>query len=287
MLDMNLQYFAEVTSEQFADMMENGVQSETEEQDVTEESTEQTETEQQTETEEAPSTEETEQQDFKNAFNAQMAARRRQQEEAQRTQARVDEAYRKMFQGQVNPYTNQPINSEADYTAYMEQHRVETQRQQLEEAGMSEADFNGMVANDPRVQEAQHIIEENKKQQSIREMNDALDAIHKLDPSVKTFQDLIDHESYGRMNELYKQGVKLEDAYKLANFDKLMQGRQAAAKQQVLNQAASKQHMMPTNQGGAGDEIFVPNDTMEMYRAMNPKMTDAQIKEHYKRQHKR
>lgn len=297
MLKFDLQYFAEeISSAQFADMMENGVSNdeptETEQTDntATVEETGEVGTEEDTPSnsgENQHEVREVAEQDFKNAFNAKMAAERRRREEAERTQARVDEAYRKMFEGQVNPYTNMPINSEADYTAYMQRHQLEQQRAQLQEAGMSEADFDGMVNNDPRVQQAQQIIEENKRQQSIREMNEGLEAIRKLDPSVKTFQDLIDHESYAQMNELFKQGVKVADAFKLANFDRLMQGKQAAAKQQVLNETASKQHMIPTGQKGTGDEVIVPQETMDIYKALNPHMTEAQIKEHYKKSHKR
>ena len=49
------------------------------------------------------------------------------------TQKRVDARIAREFEGILNPYTNQPIRTEADLTAYRSAFAAEEQRQQLEE----------------------------------------------------------------------------------------------------------------------------------------------------------
>lgn len=70
----------------------------------------------------------------------------RSEQEAQRlAQERVDEFYRQMYAGQQNPYTGRPIESEADYREYEQQHQlaqlaaqngvtIEQQREMLRQA---------------------------------------------------------------------------------------------------------------------------------------------------------
>lgn len=53
------------------------------------------------------------------------------------TQKRVDARIAREFEGILNPYTNQPIRTEADLTAYRSAFAAEEQRQQLEEMGVS------------------------------------------------------------------------------------------------------------------------------------------------------
>lgn len=77
--------------------------------------------------------------------------RRQRELEAQRqaseaaAQARVDRIYADMFAGQVNPYTGQPIRSEADYRAYQEADRQAQRTAQLQSAGIDPDTVRGMV----------------------------------------------------------------------------------------------------------------------------------------------
>ena len=71
--------------------------------------------------------------------------RRAREREAERqamtaaAQARVDAVYADLFKGQVNPYTNQPIRSEADFRAYREAMERQERQQQLQNAGVDPA----------------------------------------------------------------------------------------------------------------------------------------------------
>ena len=75
-------------------------------------------------------------------------------------------------------------------------------------------------------------------------------------------------------------GVSLVEAYKALNFDALAQRRAAAAQQAVRNQAAGTAHLAPV--GGQGKEsVEVPASVREMYRDLNPDMSDDQIRQAY------
>ena len=82
-----------------------------------------------------------------------------------------------------------------------------------------------------------------------------------------------------------KKGNSLLDAFKLANFETLSQGAAARARQAAINAAQSKQHLAQTQTRGKG-AVTVPSDVRELYRTMNPGVTDAEIQAHYSRTHK-
>lgn len=230
----------------------------------------------------------TQQQPWKNQQNAQFAAERRRQEEAQRIaqaeQRARDAVYAEQYKGQVNPYTGQPIRTEADYKAYQQAYNAEV----LKNAGIQQSQFDQMVLADPRIQQAQQIIaqQEQMKRQTQQmaerqKLNDAVQKIRKFDKSVKTEQDIVNNPHFQEIAAMYQRGYSLEDAYYLANRAEMEQKKQAASRQQAMNQMTSKQHMRATGNSGAGDAVVVPADVMAMYREMNSDWTDAQIQAHY------
>lgn len=233
-------------------------------------------------------TDTTQSQPFKNEHNAQMAAQRRRQEEQMRIQKARDEAFREAYAGQVNPYNNQPINTEADLRAYQQMHA----RAQMEQAGITDDVVQQVVNADPRIQQAQQIMQQNAQfaqaQRQIaqrQEIERALSEINKVDPTVKDANDLIANPHFAEIEQMWKRGLKLDEAFYLTNRAELEQKRQAATKQQAINQMTSKQHMRST-QGGAGDEVIVPDNVLEAYQAMNPRASMQEIKDHYKRSKK-
>lgn len=235
-------------------------------------------------------TQQAQQQPWKTEQNARFAAERRRAEEQQRiaqaAQAARDAVYAEQFKDKINPYTGQPIRTEADYKAYQQAYNAEL----LQNSGIQQAQFDQMVNADPRIQQAQQIIaqQEMMKRQSQQmaeqqKLNDAVAKIRKFDKSVKTEQDIINNPHFPEIADMYKRGYSLEDAYYLANRAEMEQKKQAATRQQAMNQMTSKQHMRATGNSGAGDAIVVPADVMAMYREMNSDWTDAQIQAHYAR----
>ena len=80
------------------------------------------------------------------------------------TQKRVDASIARQFEGILNPYTNQPILTEADLTAYRSAFAAEEQRQQLEEMGVSKEVLDSYIQNHPAMQQAQRVIHQQEQQ---------------------------------------------------------------------------------------------------------------------------
>lgn len=238
-----------------------------------------------------------------NARNAQFAAARRKAEaerdaaiakarEDARAEAQrfIDEAF--ASSGMTNPYTKKPITSKAEYEEYRERFEEEKKSHLLRKSGMSDEEFNQFVQNLPEVREARKAkLAAEKARQDAQEaqakvqVDEQLKKISELDPNIRELQDLAKMPSYPQLYELVKKGNSLLDAFKLANFETLSQGTAARARQAAINAAQSKQHLAQTQTRGKG-AVTVPSDVKELYRTMNPGVTDAEIQAHYSRTHK-
>lgn len=210
------------------------------------------------------------------------------QEEARRT---IDEAFRNS--GLVNPYTKQPITSKAEYDEYRQRFDAERKARVLKKSGMSDEEFNEFVNGLPEVKQAkeaqaaaERAQQEANEAQARVKVDEQLKEIGKLNPNIRELKDLAAMEIYPKFYELVKKGNTLVDAYRLANFEALTSSAAAATRQAALNNLQGKQHMGQTKERGAG-AVSVPAEVKEMYRALNPGATDAEIQAHYNRSHKK
>jgi len=185
-----------------------------------------------------------------------------------------------------NPYTGRTIQSKAEYDAYQRQLAAEKRTQVAESAGMSEQEFNSFVSNLPEVREYKQAAEAARQQQQRMVLDEQIQEIAKLDPSISTVQDLMQRPEYQQVYNLVRKGNSIVDAYKLVYFDKLTANASTAAKQAALNSANSKEHLTATTARGAGS-LTVPADVKAMYKSMMPDVTDAEIQEHYNKFHQR
>nr|DAO84058.1 MAG TPA: hypothetical protein [Caudoviricetes sp.] len=192
----------------------------------------------------------------------------------------------------TNPYTKKPITSKAEYEEYRERFEEEKKSHLLRKSGMSDEEFNQFVQNLPEVREAREAKQAAEKArqdaqeaQAKVQVDEQLKKISELDPNIRELQDLAKMPSYPQFYELVKKGNSLLDAFKLANFETLSQGTAARARQAAINAAQSKQHLAQTQTRGKG-AVTVPSDVKELYRTMNPGVTDAEIQAHYSRTHK-
>lgn len=215
------------------------------------------------------------------------AAVKKAQEDAQRM---VDEAFKNS--GLMNPYTDKPITSKAEYDEYRKAFAEDKKEQLRTQAGLSEAEYAAMVKELPEVKQAREAAE--KAEKALKEadeirakakIGEQIKEIAKLDASIKELGDLAKMDNYETFYGFVKKGNTLLDAYKLANFDRLMGKSSAATKQAAYNSIQSKEHMGKTKERGTGS-VSVPNDIKEMYRALNPDATDAEISAHYNKYHK-
>ena len=212
-------------------------------------------------------------------MNALLAAARRraEMEAAARAQHEKDALVAQAYAGQVNPYTGRPIPTEAELKAYQTAYREE----QLQAAGITPDVLQQMIESNPAVQQAKMLAAQQQQMMGQQIMSEQLKAISAIDPQVTSLEDITKMETFEQFDAMVRQGYSLVDAYKLANFDTLAAKRAAAAKQRTLNQTAGKAHLQPTQGKESGQAVIVPPEIREMYREMNPGISDKEIAKHY------
>lgn len=201
------------------------------------------------------------------------------------TQKRVDARIAREFEGITNPYTNQPIRTEADLTAYRSAFAAEQQRQQLEEMGVSKEVLDSYIQNHPAMQQAQQVIHQQEQQAANDFMAKEFEAMKKEFPDcgLESPQQLNETEAGRRALQMWANapGITLADAYAATHRKEISKKQSAAAKQAAMNEMNSKGHLRQTK--GSNAKGDVPAEIMREYKIFFPKATDAEIAEMYRK----
>lgn len=271
LLAMNLQYFAE--EDDSADVTE----AETVEQPEGE--TAEAET-QETEgvTEEAVA----EPQFQSDKANAAFADMRRRMEAAEKRAAEIDAMYAKQFGGYTNPETGQPIRSAKDYMdAMAAQERLQA-RQKLQENNIDPSLIDNLIANSPVVRQAEAQMAELTNMRAQQEVDRDIAEVLKLDPTLTSKDAIMKDPSFPQVLEKVQSGMRLVDAYKLVNFDRLSSSKTAAARQAVVNQVKGQAHLSNVAGLTASDTLEdIPAAMLETFRDRFPEKTDKELKALY------
>lgn len=201
------------------------------------------------------------------------------------TQKRVDARIAREFEGITNPYTNQPIRTEADLTAYRSAFAAEEQRQQLEEMGVSKEVLDNYIQNHPAMQQAQQVIHQQEQQAANDFMAKEFEAMKKEFPDcgLESPQQLNETEAGRRALQMWANapGITLADAYAATHRKELSKKQSAAAKQAAMNEMNSKGHLRQTK--GSNAKGDVPEEIRREYKIYFPNATDAEIAEMYRK----
>ena len=199
------------------------------------------------------------------------------------TQKRVDARIAREFEGILNPYTNQPIRTEADLTAYRRAFAAEEQRQQLEEMGVSKEVLDSYIQNHPAMQQAQQVIHQQEQQAANDFMAKEFEAMKKEFPDcgLESPQQLNETEAGRRALQMWANapGITLADAYAATHRKELSKKQSAAAKQAAMNEMNSKGHLRQTK--GSNAKGDVPAEIAEEYKKYFPNATHEKIAEMY------
>ena len=199
------------------------------------------------------------------------------------TQKRVDARIAREFEGILNPYTNQPIRTEADLTAYRSAFAAEEQRQQLEEMGVSKEVLDSYIQNHPAMQQAQQVIHQQEQQAANDFMAKEFEAMKKEFPDcgLESPQQLNETEAGRRALQMWANapGSTLADAYAAPHRRERSKKLSAAAKQAAMNEMNSKGHLRQTK--GSNAKGDVPEEIRREYKIYFPNATDAEIAEMY------
>lgn len=209
------------------------------------------------------------------------AARRKAEQEARDTQARIDAEFTRRFGNYKNPITGEPIRSQADYLAALDAQEQMKAENDLRAKGVDPNLINQLVQNNPIVRQANDYLEKAKQQEVMNEINNHVAELSQLDPNIKTLADV--------PREVVQMAVErdmpLTDAYKILNFGKTSAQKAEAIRQSAINQAKGKAHLNPMNGVAVSDNsVEIPSRERGRWEAMFPNKSYAELKKLYNQQ---
>lgn len=217
--------------------------------------------------------------------NAQYAAARRQAEAHHRKEIDgINGEFKRLFGNVVNPVTNKPIETYQDYLQAAEHQMKANREAELRSKGVDPALIDQMIDQSPAIKQAKAIIQQNQMQEAGRKLDEDLKAVSKIDPSIKSFEDLGKHESYQAVLQLVQNnGLSLSQAFILANHQKLSSNKADAAKQAAINAARSQSHLETTKGGNTAPSnmVPIPESALRTWKAAYPDSTMEELTRMY------
>jgi len=170
-----------------------------------------------------------------------------------------------------------------------ERRRNAAQRRRAEQkAAIEEAVREAVEAERERFREELAREREDQTRRQAQErfrsrLDDELREIQRLDPTVHSLEDIVRGPGGQRFYGYVKGGLNYLDAFYLANRERLAQQMALAGRRQAQELERSKAHL--TAAGGAQGpwSAGVPGDQMDLFRELNPGVSQAEIQSYYNR----
>lgn len=218
--------------------------------------------------------------------NAAFAAMRRRAEAAERRLAAADRMFAERFGQYRNPESGQAIDGFESYINAMDaQTRITDQtqaREAFEQANLDPNLIDRMIANSPAVRQAQAATAELNNYRAQQKLEADYKEILALDPSLNGIDDILNDPSMPLMAERVAQGMSLVDAYKIVNFDKVFNSKEAAVKQQTINQVKGKNHLSTGAAVNVSSDLEdIPADMLEDFKDRFPEKSPKELKALY------
>ena len=215
------------------------------------------------------------------------AARRKAEAEFAQYRANEDAEYARRFGDYENPITHQPIRSKKDYFDALDAQEELKRNAELQEKGIDPKVFEDMVNrqvnNNPVVLQAQQVMQMEQQRQIEATLENDMKVISSLNPGLKTVNDVMNLPNADRLISLVQTGLTLADAYKVANFDDLMAGKSASAKQAALNTMNGTSHLTQTDSLASAEngEVEIPNNELDAWKRAFPHATMTELRKKY------
>ena len=218
-----------------------------------------------------------------NDENARYAAARR---EAEGRVNRMNQRVVERFGEFKNPITGKPITTVDDYFDALDAQEQLNIRQQMQEKGVDPALLDQAIRNNPLMKQAENAIREINLQRGNQELDRQIREISTMYPEVKNLSDIAKMDTFPIFDSYVKNGMNLTDAFKLANFDSLMQKGNAASKQAAINAAKGKSHLTPVGGATTPDGLAeIPREELSRWKEFFPNATAKELREKYNRVH--
>ena len=214
--------------------------------------------------------------------NAAFANMRRQLQAANQRLADTDAMFARQFGQYKNPETGQPIRSAKDYSeAMLAQERIQA-REQMQQNGIDPNVIDNLIANSPAVRQAQAATAELNAYRAQQVLESDFKEILALDPSLNSKDDILNDPSLPAMLDRVSQGMRLVDAYKIVNFDRVFASKESAVKQQTINQVKGKNHLTTGASINVNDgEEDIPANMVGQFKEWFPEKSMKELKQLY------
>jgi len=205
----------------------------------------------------------------------------RRYEERQRS---LDAMYAQMFQGYKNPETGQPIQTAADYIAAMAAQERQMAESKMQEAGIDRDSLNRLIENNPTVIQAKQAIQSLNEQNAEKMVQEDLEQILAIEPELGNIEAVTASEGYNEAVQyaVDHPGIRLSDAYKIVNFERLANSKTATARQAAINAQRSKEHLSQTAGIATNDNsLDIPSSELEKWKDWFPDKSPKELRKMY------
>jgi len=200
--------------------------------------------------------------------------------------------------GMVDRYhDNKPITSMEEFQAFQQARQADRLGRELQSGKLTPESFQAAVENSPAFRAAQAAVErlEAREREQTEAANRAafeqkvrqeLETIHSLYPGVTTLEDILALDTGPEFARLVRDnGLTYEQAFRLANGDRIAEARAAAAAEGRARQQQSKGHLRSIGAGGQVS-VDVPPDVIANYRMFDPGITMEEIRKDYAKRYR-
>ena len=217
------------------------------------------------------------------AENKKQAASRRAREIESAKTAATSEMLQTL--GLEDPITGKPVATKEDFDAYIAHRDAGRTDEQLRRAGIDPDMIRETLADAPMVKATRNAIEAaqdaeaqaNKRAESLS-LDAAIAEITKLNPDVRSFEDLFALPEYGDIKRLVGAGYSFGRAYEMATVDRMRRD----ARQAAYNAVASKAHLTGTAKA-ASNAYTISDAQFDNYRQLHPNATRAEAAAAYRK----
>lgn len=214
------------------------------------------------------------------------AAENARKEERKAMDARLKAFFEKAkIEDPINGGTIQTLEDGEKWLASMQAANIQ---RNLKQGKLTQEDLQAMIEASPTMQKAREVTEKAEAEakaiageEFTRKREAELANIRKLDPTVQTLTDIIRQPTGRRFMELVEvNGLSYEDAFRLANHDRLQKQAAQVAAAGAKVSSGGKEHLTKTGMRGSGS-ADVSREQAAAYRLFCPDMTDDQIQKDY------
>lgn len=186
-----------------------------------------------------------------------------------------------------DPETGKELKTREDIERAIRQRNRQELDRKIENGTMTAADIEQLLERQ-QARENRRVREEQERQQFLQSIEGEMAEVRKLRPDVKTIADFGKLDKAQEFYDLVMQGESYIGAIKKLYGEAQEQQRQQMQRQQIVNDLNGLNHLQGAGKtSGVDTEPALSPEEMDAYRMLNPKASDRDIREHWKRYRKK